>query len=156
LSHTKETDIWLEDFLTDLLGLMNLDVWVAQLDINETDRIYTAILDGSDKARIIGRDGQVLDAIQHLAIASAANEGIVDDRIVVDAGDYRERRDARILEDAQAAISKVLKKQQTVNLPPMPSRERRMVHMAAAAVDGVTTESLGEGDDRYVRLFPAV
>jgi spoIIIJ-associated protein len=156
LSNAKETDIWLEDFLTGLFGRMDIDVWVAQLDINEADRTYTAILDGRDKARIIGRDGQVLDAIQHLAIAAAANEGFVNDRIVVDVDDYRERRDARIHEDAKEAISEVLQKKVPVDLPPMNSRDRRMVHMIAAAVDGVTTESLGEGDERYVRLIPSV
>ena len=155
MSDVKETDIWLEDFLTGLLGRMDLDVWVAQMDIDEDTRTFTAILDGKDKARIIGRDGQVLDAIQYLAVSAAANDGIFKDRLVVDVDDYRERRDSRIEEETQEAIRTVIATGNAANLSPMNSRDRRLVHMIVSNVEGVTTESAGEGDDRYVRLIPA-
>lgn len=150
-----ETDIWLEEFLTGLLEKLGLDIWVAEMDIDDDTRTFTAILDGDDKARTIGRDGQVLDALQHLAVSAAANAGIFKDRIVVDVDGYRDRRDTRIIEDTEHFATEALETKTPQDLEPMCARDRRLVHMIVSKIGGVNTQSMGEGDERYVRILPA-
>lgn len=150
-----ETDIWLEEFLTGLLEKLGLDIWVAEMDIDENTRTYTAILDGDDKARTIGRDGQVLDALQHLAVSAAANNGIFKDRIIVDVDGYRERRDTRIIDDAHHFAEEAKQTGTTQELEPMCARDRRLVHMIVSKIEGVRTESAGQGEDRHVLIIPS-
>ena len=150
-----ETDVWLEDFLTELLELSGLDLQIEELKLDEDTRTFTAALNGPDKARVIGRDGQVLEALQHIAVSAAANSGLTRDRLVVDVDGYRQRRDDRVCEDADRLAQEILESGGTCDLEPMSPRERRLVHMVVSKIDGVTTESVGFGDDRFVRLLPS-
>ena len=150
-----DIDIWLEDFLTGLLEHCNLDIWVSGLDVDEKTSTYTAQLDGPDKARVIGRDGQVLDALQHLMIAAAANAGFFKDRIIVDVDGYRQRRDDQLKEDVEEAASEILDHKTPIDMEPMSARERRLIHLAISEIDGVSSQSVGFGDERFVRLAPS-
>lgn len=150
-----DTDIWLEDFVSGLLDRTGLKLWIEELDVDERTRTITLQLDGPDKARAIGRDGQVLDAIQHLAVSAAANAGVSRERIIIDVDGYRQRRDERLQEDALRMAEEAIETGEPMSFEPMPPRERRLVHLAVADISGITTESLGEGEDRYVRLVPS-
>jgi spoIIIJ-associated protein len=150
-----ETDVWLEDFLTELLELSGLDLQIEELNMEEDTRTFAARLNGPDKSRAIGRDGQVLEALQHITVSAAANAGIVRDRLIVDVDEYRQRRDDRICDDANRLAREILESGGTCDLEPMSPRERRLVHMVISKIDGVTTESVGFGDDRFVRLLPS-
>ena len=149
-----ETDIWLEDFLVELIEKTGLDIWIEELNVDEDTRTFTVTLDGPDKSRVIGRDGQALEAIQHLAVSAAANAGIARDRILVDVDGYRQRRDDKVKEDALRLAEETLETMRPVDLDPMNPRERRLVHMVVSSIDGITTESVGRGDERFVRLIP--
>lgn len=148
-------DIWLEEFLTGLLDKTGLDVWISEMDIDENTRTYTIQLDGDDKARAIGREGQMLNALQHLSIAAAANRGLHDVRIVIDVDGYRNRRDSKLIEDARFLAQEAISTGSPVEMEPMCARDRRLIHMIVSDIDGVTSESFGQGRDRYVRLIPA-
>jgi len=149
-----ETDIWLEDFLGKLIEMSGLDLWIEELDVDDRTRTFVAMLDGPDKARAIGRDGQALEALQHLVVSAAANAGISRDRILIDVDGYRQRRDDKVKEDAERLARETLETMRPVDLEPMNPRERRLVHMVVSSIDGVTTESVGRGEDRFVRLIP--
>jgi spoIIIJ-associated protein len=150
----NDTDAWLEEFLTGLMERAGLDLWVEEIDIEAETSTFFVRLEGPDKARAIGRDGQMLEAIQHLAVSAGANAGLAKDRIVVDVGDYRRRREEKVREDAARLAEEAVQTQLPRDFAPMPPRERRLVHMIAAQVPGVRTESVGEGEDRFVRLIP--
>jgi spoIIIJ-associated protein len=149
-----EIDIWLEEFLTGLLDKTGLDIWVSEMDINENTNTYTVQLDGDDKARAIGRDGQMINAIQHICISAAANMGIHNVKILLDVDGYRNRRDNKIEQDAQAMIDDVLQNGAPLDMEPMNARDRRLVHMMVSKVNGLSSESFGQGRDRFVRLIP--
>ncbi|MBN2803536.1 MAG: KH domain-containing protein [Deltaproteobacteria bacterium] len=149
-----EIDIWLEEFLTGLLDKTGLDIWVSEMDINENTNTYTVQLDGDDKARAIGRDGQMINAIQHICISAAANMGIHNVKILLDVDGYRNRRDNKIEQDAQAMIDDVLQNGTPLDMEPMNARDRRLVHMMVSKVNGLNSESFGQGRDRFVRLIP--
>jgi spoIIIJ-associated protein len=149
-----ETDIWLEDFVTKLLDLAGLDLAIVELNVSDKDDTFVVQLDGPDKARAIGRDGLALEAIQHLVVSAAANAGISQDRIVIDVDGYRERRDAKVRDDAQRLAEETLETMTPHDLAPMSPRERRLVHMVISEMEGITTQSVGKGEERFVRLIP--
>ncbi|MBN2342958.1 MAG: KH domain-containing protein [Deltaproteobacteria bacterium] len=147
-------DIWLEEFLTGLLDRTGLDVWVSEMDIDENTQTYTVQLDGDDKARAIGREGQMLNSLQHLAISAAANRGVHEVRIVIDVDGYRNRRDSKLIEDAEYLANEAISTGEPIEMEPMCARDRRLVHMIVSKMDGVKSESFGQGRDRFVRLIP--
>ncbi|MCK9461003.1 MAG: KH domain-containing protein [Proteobacteria bacterium] len=149
-----DTDAWLEEYLSGLVERAGFDLWVEEIDIEAETSTYYVRLEGPDKARAIGRDGQVLEAIQHLAVSAGANAGLAKDRIVIDVGDYRRRREDKVREDAVRLAEEAVQTQRPCDFAPMPPRERRLVHMIVSQMGGVRTESVGEGEDRFVRLIP--
>jgi spoIIIJ-associated protein len=149
-----ETDVWLEEFITELVDRAGFKLWVEELDADEQRKAIELQLAGPDKARAIGRDGQVLEAIQHVVISAAANNGLLGRRIIVDIDCYRRRRDDSLREEAERLAAETVETGEPQELEPMSPRERRLVHLVVAEIDGVTSESHGRGDDRYVRLVP--
>lgn len=146
-----DTEVWVEDYLTNLLELAGFDVFIEESSV-ESDDSLTIQLSGDDSARVIGREGQVLDAIQQMVVAAAIHCGITGRRIVVDVERYRERREKKLREDAHFFGKEVLATGKAYEFPPMTPRERRIVHMAIADMKGLETMSVGEGADRYVRV----
>ncbi len=147
-----DTELWVEEFLTRLLELAGLDVYIEEISIDEEENL-TVQLAGPDSARAIGREGQVLDAISQLVASAAVHGRITRKRIIVDVEQYRRRREKKICEDAKYYADEVADTGRAFDFPPMTPRERRLVHMTLAEMPGITTESIGRDDDRYVRIL---
>ena len=138
------------DFLEQLLLKMDIDA-IAEPNPS-AGQMYVDILDGpeDDMALLIGRHGQTLEAIQELTrmiVGARIDERI---RVIVDVGDYRKRRIARLQEHAKEVAEKVARTGREEELEPMNPFERKLVHDAAGEVAGVETSSRGEEPDRYV------
>ena len=149
-----QMDIWLEDFINELLELAGLDLWIEELAIDDNDYLHVE-LGGEDAGIAIGREGQGLDALQHLVVSAAIRKGLNHKRILLDIEGYRRRRETRLTEEAGRAADNVLSSGRPSDMSPMNARERRIVHMAISQIDGVATESVGEGMDRFVKIVPA-
>jgi spoIIIJ-associated protein len=138
------------DFLEQLLLKMEID---AIAEPNPSGgQMYVDIVDGpeDDMALLIGRHGQTLEAIQELTrmiVSARLDERI---RVIVDVGDYRKRRIARLQEHAKEVAERVLSTGREEELEPMNPFERKLVHDAVGEVGGVETSSRGEEPDRYV------
>jgi len=142
-------------FVEELLMKMDIDA-IAEPSV-EGDRYYVDIVDGSedDMALLIGRHGQTLDAIQELARQVVGHR--LDERIkvLVDVGDYRKRRAARLVEMAEDAAERALETGHEQELEPMDALERKIVHDAVASMTGVQSGSRGEEPGRFVVISPA-
>jgi spoIIIJ-associated protein len=127
----------------------------CRLAVAEDDEAVTVSLTGGDLGLVIGRHGQTIDAIQYLAnvIAWRAHG---DDRkdVVVDAAGYRERRRETLESLARRSAERARATGEPVELEPMTSIERRIVHRCLKDVDGVATRSEGEEPYRYVVVEP--
>ncbi|NDY43362.1 protein jag [Dissulfurirhabdus thermomarina] len=111
-------------------------------------------ISGPDVGLLIGRGGQTLDALEYLLNRLAGRGAETSARIRLDAGGYRERR-ARSLEAlARRTAEKALRLRRPVSLPPMPPRERRIVHLALRDHREVRTWSSGEEPRRKVVVGP--
>ena len=114
------------------------------------DNTYFVDLVGEDLGYLIGRRGDTLDAIQHLANYSV-NRGIEGHvRINVDAEQYREKREDSLRRYAQKKAQQVLKAHRRTTLEPMNAYERHVIHATLQDTDRITTYSVGTEPNRRV------
>jgi spoIIIJ-associated protein len=113
-----------------------------------------AVASGGDTARLIGRHGQTIDAVQHLAAAAALPGSDGDWEIVVDTAGYRARRERRLRALALKAAGRAVREGRAQALEPMSSAERRIVHTVLVDHDGVETASEGRDPARFVVVRP--
>jgi len=127
----------------------------ADVEVSEDAEGLQANLDGDDLGLLIGRHGQTIDAIQHLAYRIAYRGEDERKRVTVDAAGYRERRAALLQQDAEEAVEEVLRTGEPVALDAMNAVERRVVHEYLRDREGIETYSEGAEPDRYLVVAPA-
>lgn len=138
-------------FLKGLLEKLGNDASVAQ--IPQEDGTVLWELSGEGLGLLIGRRGQMLDAVQYL-VNVVANKGEGEwVRIVLDAAGYRKRREETLQQMALRIAERVKQQQRRSALEPMNAMERRIVHMALA--DDEEIETFSEGDEPFRRVVVA-
>jgi spoIIIJ-associated protein len=109
-----------------------------------------------DTELIIGRRGQVVDALQHLVGKMLVKHRTERGKpIVVDTDGYRARHIERLEGLAVRSAAKAKENGRPVGLNPMNPHDRRIVHITIAEIEGVSTKSEGEGDTRHVVVLPS-
>lgn len=141
----------LEDLLAEIADGLDLDV---EIDIEEGDGLLRGSLRGDDVGLFIGRRGQTIDAVQHLAQRIVFHDGPSDVRVVIDADGYRERRAEALRADADDAADETLRSGRPVEMDPMPASERRVVHEHLRDRGDVETHSEGEEPERRLVVSP--
>ncbi len=138
----------IEQFLKGLLEHMNSDAVPHAWKVDDTT--YAVELTGSDLGYLIGRRGDTLDALQHLANYSINRtvEGHI--RINVDAEAYREKREDSLRRYALKKAQQVLKAHRRTTLEPMNAYERHVIHSALQETEQITTYSVGTEPNRRV------
>jgi spoIIIJ-associated protein len=126
----------------------------ATVEIEEGSDELRANLDGEDLGLLIGRHGQTIDAIQHLAYRIAYQGGDARKRVTVDAAGYRDRRAELLQQDADDAVDEALRYGEPVALDAMNAVERRVVHEYLRDRDGIETYSEGVEPDRHLVVAP--
>jgi spoIIIJ-associated protein len=141
----------LEELLEEIADGLGLDV---EVDVQEGEGVLRGALRGEDVGLFIGRRGQTIDAVQHLAQRIVFPEGPSPVRVVIDADGYRERRAESLRADAEEAAVQALRSGQPVELDPMPASERRIVHEHLRERGGVETHSEGDEPERRLVVSP--
>lgn len=116
------------------------------------DELHIAV-QGSDLGLLIGRHGQTLEALQHLA-QRIALDNEVRLRVIVDAEGYRERRREAIEAQVHRLVARALQRDEPTPLEPMTSSERRYVHEMVRDIEGVGSYSEGVEPDRHAVIAP--
>ena len=139
------------EFLEGLFPLIGADA-TAQLK-SEDEKIVIELTAASAKS-IIGRRGEIIDAVQTLA-GAVANIGRKDyKRVVVDCENYREDREETLKRVANKLAAKAVRLGKRVRLEPMNPYERRIIHSALMDNPDVTTKSEGKEPGRFVVIIP--
>jgi spoIIIJ-associated protein len=127
----------------------------ARVSLAEHDEEVVATVSGGDLGVLIGRHGQMIDALQYLANA-LAHRAVGDDRrrIVIDAAGYRARRSATLEALARRSAEQASATGRRVELEPMSAVERRVVHESLKDDPEVETASEGAEPNRYVVVVP--
>ncbi|MES1248233.1 MAG: RNA-binding cell elongation regulator Jag/EloR [Actinomycetota bacterium] len=127
----------------------------GRAEVREDDDAITVTFSGDDVALLIGRHGQMIDAVQYLMNAiSHRTYGAERKEVVVDAAGYRERRRATLESLAVRTAREVLDTGRRVELEPMTAVERKVVHLRLKELEGVETTSEGTEPNRYVVVLP--
>ncbi|MBI4331386.1 MAG: protein jag [Chloroflexi bacterium] len=105
---------------------------------------------GTDLGILIGRRGQTLSTLQYMVNLILSQKTRIPHPIVVDVEEYKQRRYQSLHTLAQDLAEQVKKNRRSLAMEPMPSDERRIVHLALAKDPEISTESAGEGDGRKV------
>jgi spoIIIJ-associated protein len=138
------------DFLEELLDILDMD---GDIDISvEAGRAKVAIVSegpNQDLKRLVGPEGEVLDALQDLARLAVQSETGDMSRLMLDIADFRAGRKERLAEIGREAVAKVRESGAPVSLQPMNAFERKVIHDVVLEA-GLVSESAGEEPSRYV------
>ncbi len=140
-------------FLEDVLSFfgLNTDIYATA---NEDDVIELHVPSTHLNGFLIGQHGDTIRALQFMTSTALRNNEYQYSRVHVDIADYKKQRAERLAIKAEEWIKSVKDSNETRELRPMNSADRRVVHKVATE-HGLETESIGEGRDRRVVLKPA-
>jgi len=142
----------LEELLGELAETLDLG---ATVEVAERGGELHGILHGDDLGLFIGRHGQTIDAVQHLAQRAVATLVGEQRRVVIDAEGYRERRQDALEREAEEAADEAMRFGRPVALGAMTASERRLVHEFLRDRGDIGTHSEGEEPDRHLVVSPA-
>lgn len=139
-------------FVDDCIGRMRLEL-SAECRLNDT--AVTVLLSGEDKDLVLRENARVLYALNHLINQAFFRRHQRRYSYWVDCDDYRSTRVLELQLLAEKAAERVRVSGEAFRLQPMPSSERRVIHLALAETEGVRTASQGGGSHRRVVIEPA-
>jgi len=138
-------------FLTELAAFYGVTV---RVDVtSQNDRVLFS-MESTDEEALTGKDGEVLEALQHLvklAIAKRYKENL---KLLLDVNGYRERRQKTIVVMAKRLADKARKEGKPIKTKPLNPYERRIIHTVLKSNDRITTHSEGEGHTKKVIISP--
>jgi spoIIIJ-associated protein len=140
------------DYLERLLDIVDYD---GDIDLDvENGRAIVAIV-GSGLRSLVGTRGETLEALQELTRLAVAQKTGTRSRLMLDVSGHRQERRNDLTALAQDTAARVLESGEPARLTPMNPFERKVVHDAITAIDGVRSESEGEEPNRRVVVVPA-
>ena len=119
----------------------------------KTETGYVIKISGDDAGALIGRKGETMEALSYLTGLAANRSDDSFEKISVDVADYRQKREKDLEASAKKAAAKVLKTGRPFGFEPMNPYDRRIIHAAISQIEGVKSESKGEGNSRRVMVY---
>jgi spoIIIJ-associated protein len=153
MSDIAQTSV--REVLEELVEALGLE---GEVEVARDGEVVTGTVHGDGLGLFIGRHGQTIDAVQHIAfrVALARGAGTEGDlRVVIDAEGYRARRADALQRQADEATQDALRYGRPVALDAMTASERRLVHEYLRDRTDVETYSEGEEPDRHLVIAPA-
>jgi spoIIIJ-associated protein len=140
-----------QKYLVSVSKMMGIDV---EIDMKVDGRNAEFQLSGEKIALLIGKRGQTLNSLQHLAglVANRYSDQFLT--VILDAENYRERRKLTLSILAERLADKAVRTNRKVSLEPMPSYERKVIHSALVKSKKVETFSEGKEPNRYIVIEP--
>lgn len=138
------------EFLTGLVAAFGLD---GDVSVEPVEGDLEATISGNHGV-LVGPKGRTLDAIQELSRVTIQKASTSTARVRIDVGDYRDRRRAALVALAEDVAGRVTESGTPLALQPMSSVDRKVVHDALAAIEGVSSRS--DGEDPYRRIVVEV
>ncbi len=139
-----------------LENVLSLLVMEGSFEVNEGPDEVQVLIETEDAGRLIGVRGETIDALQLLVnqMVSRQVEESEFKRVIVDVGGWRKNKEGELENKARRWAEEVAESGEPIELEPMPAWQRRIVHLIVEEIEGVTTESLGEGRDRHLVIRP--
>ncbi|OGG14494.1 hypothetical protein A2773_05440 [Candidatus Gottesmanbacteria bacterium RIFCSPHIGHO2_01_FULL_39_10] len=151
MTKSKDPQSVVENQTKELIAKMHVD---AQVSVIAQDENYKVQIDTPDTGLLIGYHGEVINSLQLILGVLVYRELGEWVRIIVDVGDYRQKREETIKRLALDKAEEAVSTGQPVSLPYLSPLERRIVHLTLSENPRVTSESEGEGKDRHIVIKP--
>ena len=146
------------DLLAEMVALMGLDAEVTSVwkdpEPGDHERCLQLDIHGDDLGSLIGYRGETLSSVQFLLRLMVNQKIHAWQNIVVDVDNYKAKRAKQLVEMVKRMVAQVVETGRAISLEPMPSNERRIVHLSLRDHPDVYTESSGESDRRKVHIIP--
>jgi spoIIIJ-associated protein len=146
-----EVETAVRELLELLVEQLGLD---AEVDVRQDGETVTGALIGDELGLFIGRHGQTIEAVQHLAQRVAFRGRPSEVRVVIDAAGYRDRRASALRREADDAAESAVQGKRPVALDAMTASERKLVHEYLRERGDVETYSEGDEPDRHLVVAP--
>lgn len=125
-----------------------------EVEVSQNNDLFNVDIDASDPGILIGYHGETLQALQLILALVVSKKLGGFARLILNVGDYREKREEKLKEMALDAARRAKETKQDVVLGNLTSWQRRVIHMALAEDKDVETESQGEEPDRQLVIKP--
>lgn len=125
------------------------------VDLKEQDGALHINLAGPDRPFLLSGSASLLNSIEYLLNKIFRFGKDESPGILMDSDNYRQHREAELVLLAQMASQKVISLRKPLTLQPMVPRERRIVHLTLTGIEGVHSQSDGEGDNRSITIYPS-
>jgi len=151
-------ELLIKETLEKLLGVMGIPFTGIKI-AKEGDSAYYTEIETENSSLLIGWHGETIASLQHILKCLVWKQGVESGiQIILDVDHYKKRQEESVIRLAERKAELALADQKEVRLPPMNPYFRRKVHTFLAnhkAYKGkVTTESIGDGEDRAVKIIP--
>jgi spoIIIJ-associated protein len=151
MTRAESADDRVRELVVRVVEAFGLD---ASVEVELAGEEIHVTVDGDEVGPFIGREGAVIDAVQHLAYKVAGSSEGPGPRVVVDAGGYRERRREALTRAADQAADRAIESGREVALEPMSAIERKVVHEYLRDRGDVETWSEGTEPERHLVVAP--
>ena len=142
------------EILENILGLLSLE---GSFEVEEKDDFVNVSIDTDDAGRLIGRQGETISALQ-LLVNQILSRQLEDEtsfkKVIIDVANWKKQKEGDLETRAKEIAEQVKESGAELELEPMPSWQRRIIHLTIESVEGVTTESIGEGEERHLVVRP--
>lgn len=146
----KEKTEILKNLVEELLSLMSTQA-KAEVDYDKENEAYVVDIDAGDETGLlIGKKGETLGSLQAILGVMFKQKTGEWNRVVVNVGDYREKEEDYLKSLASGAAARAKETGEPQSLYNLKPWQRRIIHLALSNEKGIETESLGEGEERYL------
>lgn len=150
----EQTKDIIKKTVEELLKNMGFSANVSVSDSTEDEGAICDITTDTDSHFLIGQHGTNLQAIQHLARLMIRKNIPEKIHFILDINSYKQQRNQSIVEQAKIAANESISQHRAVIMKPMSTYERRLVHMELSKNPQISTESVGEGEERKIIVKP--
>lgn len=139
----------LSDILDNLLGMLLLE---GSYEIEEKEEGFMVSIDTKDAGRLIGARGESLEGLQQIINQMMSKKAGDDEfkRVILDVAGWRKQKEEELKSLAASLGKQVLETGKEVEVEPMSSWQRRVLHMVIQEMGGLSSESVGEGRERHI------
>lgn len=138
------------EVLENILSMLSLE---GSFEVEEKEEGVFVTIELSEPGKLIGYQGETLSALQFLVNQIVAKQVEDYKRVIIDIAGWRQSKEEDLATKARKWAQEVIESGDSMDLDPMPSWQRRIVHMTISQTEGVKSESVGEGKDRHLVIM---
>ncbi|MBU1018278.1 KH domain-containing protein [Patescibacteria group bacterium] len=151
-------ELLIKETLEKLLNILGVPYTGVKIT-KETETAYYAEIETEKSSLLIGWHGETIAAIQHILKCLIWKQGVESKvQVIVDVDQYKKRQEESVLRLAERKAEMAISNQKEIILPPMNPYFRRKIHLhladSAQFKDKIITESVGEGEQRQIKIIP--